>query len=122
MALVPVRCLSGVLVVTLLSAACASYSPINPADIPSSLTASDTVRVVTRDGRESQFEIVAITPDAIVGEVERIQFADVKELDRVEKISLVSVGLVVATIVLLGGLVILLVWLSDQPRLGRGAR
>ena len=115
--LVRARCLSALLVVTLLSASCASYQPIKLADIPGDLMAGDTVKVVTRDGRESEFVITAITPDAIVGEDQRIELADVKELEKRGISPPMTVGkavLVGVAILLVVGLLVGMVWAAGQ--------
>jgi len=83
------RCVSVVLVVALFSAACASYRPVKLIDagdqadsVPlASLKAGDRVKVITRDGRESEFTLTAISSDALIGENQRIELADVKELE-----------------------------------------
>jgi hypothetical protein len=63
---------------------CVSLRPIRSDEVQTSLKAGDTVSIVTRDGRKAEFEIVAVTPEAIVGKDQRVELADIAELQKRE--------------------------------------
>ncbi len=87
-----------VLLAALLSASCTTFAPVKRGDLPSGLKAGDTVRVLTRDGREQQFEIIRVEPDAIVGARERVELADVALLEKREIHVAKTVGLTLAIV------------------------
>lgn len=52
--------------------------------------------VVTKDGRQTEFEIVAVTAEAIIGKDQRIELADIMELQKREVSPGKTAGLVAA--------------------------
>lgn len=78
------RVVSIILIAALMLMSCTSVKTVRPADIPSSLKEGDTVKVVTNDGTEREFKIVTVTPEAIVGEDQRIEFADIMRVEKRE--------------------------------------
>jgi hypothetical protein len=65
-------------------------------EVHTSLKAGDTVQIVTRDGKTTTFEIVAVTMEAIVGQDHRIAFVDIAELQKREVDAGKTVGMVAA--------------------------
>jgi len=57
---------------------------IRPSEMQASLKEGDAVKVVTKDGRVLEFEIVTITPDAIVGKDQRVEIKDIATIEKRE--------------------------------------
>lgn len=71
------------LVVGVMFLSCTSYRAIKvPDDVQRTLQKGDSVKIVTKDGRELSFEVIDITAEAIIGDKQRILFSDI---DRLEK-------------------------------------
>ena len=96
--LLRVRCLALGLVAALLSASCTSFRLVKSDDITGSLKAGDTVKVLTRDGRERELEVSSVEVDAIVGKSERVVLADVALVERREIHAGKTVGLVLGVL------------------------
>ena len=82
-----------VLIVVLL-ASCASYhyEVVRPLDnLQSTLESGDTVRIVTKDGRDLEFPIVFITSEAIVGEEQQVLFTEIAEVKKMEVSAVMTV-------------------------------
>ena len=62
---------------------CASYTKLipEPPNIQSSLEIGDTVKVLTKDGREIEFKITEISPDELIGENESVKFDEISQLE-----------------------------------------
>ncbi len=102
------RSLSLVLISALMMVSCTSFKVIKPDDIQAGLRAGDTVKIVTKDGRDLELKIVTVTPEAIVGtpvssvstaeagevKEQRVEFADIAKLERREISAGKTVGLV----------------------------
>ncbi|HEY7363023.1 MAG TPA: hypothetical protein VIE37_02865 [Methylomirabilota bacterium] len=84
------------LLVGLLLGSCTSLTPVRSDEVHTSLKAGDTVQIVTRDGKTTTFEIVAVTMEAIVGQDHRIAFVDIAELQKREVDAGKTVGMVAA--------------------------
>ena len=72
---------------------------IRPSEIHTSVKEGDSVRVVTKDAQVLEFEIVTVTPDAIVGRDQRVEIGNIATIEKRE----VSVGKAIGAMVL-GGL------------------
>jgi len=102
------RSISVVLICAVMLVACTSFKVVKPADIQAGLKAGDTVKIVTKDGKDLELKIVTITPEAIVGtplssvataeagevKEQRVEFADIAKLERREISPGKTVGLV----------------------------
>jgi len=102
--------------VALMLASCAhknediSYEAISPLDnIQNNLERGDTVRTMTKDGRDLIFKITVVTSEAIAGQGLRVRFSEIAKLEK-QKISgrKIDVPLTVANVV--GG--VLGIWLG----------
>jgi hypothetical protein len=81
---------------------------VKPDDVRAGLRAGDTVKIVTKDGRDLELKIVTVTPEAIVGtpvssvstaeagEVkdQRVEFSEIAKLEKREISTGKTVGLV----------------------------
>jgi len=88
------RCTLAALLAIWMLASCTSLKPVRSDQVHSSLKAGDTVQIVTKDGTQTTFEIVAVTTDAIVGRDHRIAFTDIAELQKREISAGKTAGLV----------------------------
>jgi hypothetical protein len=83
------KIISMTLITAFVFMSCTSYKVVKfPHNIHSDLHEGDTVKIVTKDGRDLTFQLVAITSEAMIGKDQRIFFS---EIDTVEK-KHVSVG------------------------------
>ncbi len=78
------RSLSLVLISALMMVSCTSFKVVKPDDIQAGLKAGDTVKIITKDGRTLELTIVTITPEALVGDDQRVEFADIRRLEKRE--------------------------------------
>jgi hypothetical protein len=71
------------LTLSLISASCASHTAVypEPVNIQSVIKPGDTVKIVTKDNKETEFLVVEVTDEAIVGENETVLFADITKLE-----------------------------------------
>lgn len=97
------------LIAVSLLVSCTSLKPVESADIHRSLSAGDSVRVVTKKGQQIEFEVVAVTAEAIVGKEQRIELADIRELQKREISPGKTAGLVAA---ILGAVVVVVLLVS----------
>ena len=102
------RSLSLVLISALMMVSCTSFKVVKPDDLQGGLKAGDTVKIVTKDGRDMELKIVTITPEALVGtpvssvgaaeasEVkdQRVEFSEIAKLEKREISTGKTVGLV----------------------------
>ena len=84
------------LTVLLTSASCVTHESIPPApgNIQALIQPGDKVRVVTKDNEETEFVVVEVTDEAIVGENEKILFADIEEVEEVKTSNLIKVAFI----------------------------
>ena len=70
------------LTISLISASCASHTAVypEPVNIQSVIEPGDTVRIVTKDNEETEFVVIEVTEEAIVGESETVLFTDIVKL------------------------------------------
>ena len=102
------RSLSLVLISALMMVSCTSFKVVKPDDLQGGLKAGDTVKIVTKDGRELELKIVTITPEALVGtpvssvgtaeasemKDQRVEFSEIAKLEKREISAGKTVGLV----------------------------
>lgn len=87
-------------IMPLVFSSCTSHTVIetdNP-NIQSVLLPGDKVRVVTKDNQETQFEVVKVTDEEILGESENIKISNIAQLEKVQissgaKVLLYTVGI-----------------------------
>ena len=89
-----------IMIVPLIFSSCTSHTAIETDDpnIQSVLLPRDKVRIVTKDNRETQFEVVKVTDEQIVGESENIKFSNIDQLEKIQissgaKVLLYTVGI-----------------------------
>lgn len=114
------RCISAALLAAWILVSCTSLRPVRSDEVQRSLKAGDTVSVVTKDGRQAEFEIVAVTAEAIVGKDQWIELADIAELQKREISAGKTAGLVGAVLGVVA-LVALLALLVSGLASGAGA-
>jgi len=92
-------------IVPLIFSSCASHTAIeaNTSDIQTHIQPGDKVRVVTKDNEESEFEVVEVTDEAIVGENVKILFADIAQLEEVKTSNLVQVAFITVLLAVVVG-------------------
>ncbi len=102
------RCMSTLLVAALMLVSCTSFKVIKPDDIQAGLKAGDTVKIVTKDGRDLELKIVTVTSEALVGtpvssvgtaeaggvKDQRVEFSEIAKLEKREISPGKTVGLV----------------------------
>jgi len=71
------------LIVSLLYASCASHTAVypEPVNIQSVVKPGDKVKIVTKDNEESEFVVLEVTDDAILGENIKVLFTDITKLE-----------------------------------------
>ena len=116
------RCISVILAAALMSVSCTSIRLVRPSDIEGSLKQGDTVKILTKDGRDLELKIVTIAPEAIVGtpissvgtaeaaeaKERRVEFTDIERIEKREINAAKTAGLV-AGIVAVVAVVLLMV-------------
>ena len=116
------RSLSLVLISALMMVSCTSFKVIKPDDLQAGLKAGDTVKIVTKDGRDMELKIVTITPEALVGspvssvgtaeagEVkdQRVEFSEIAKLEKRDFSAGKTVGLVAGILAAVAVFVLLL--------------
>jgi len=82
-----------VLIVVLLTSCASKYEVVRPYDkwFQNTLESGDTVRIVTKDGRDLEFPIVFITSEAIVGEEQQVLFTEIAEVKKMEVSAVMTV-------------------------------
>jgi len=101
------------LIVVLLASCASKYEGVSPIDnIQSTLETGDTVRIVTKDGRDLEFKITAVTSEAIVGEGQQVFFSEIAAFERisgsaVEMVTGTVKAIVVGGFILVGTVVII---------------
>ncbi len=117
------RSLSLVLISALMIVSCTSFKVIKPDDIQAGLKAGDTVKIVTKDGRDLELKIETVTPEALVGtpvssvgtaeagEVkdQRVEFSEIAKLEKREVSTGKTVGLVAGIVAAVALVVLLMV-------------
>lgn len=115
------RSISAVLISALMMVSCTSFKVIKPDDIQAGLKAGDSVKIVTKDGKDLELKIVTITPEAIVGtpvssvstaeagevKEQRVEFADIAKLERREISPGKTVGLVAGVLAAVAAFVLI---------------
>lgn len=71
------------LTLSLISASCASHTAVypEPVNIQSVIKPGDKVRIVTKDNEETEFVVVEVTDEAIVGENVKVRFTNITKLE-----------------------------------------
>jgi hypothetical protein len=95
------------LLVAVMLVSCTSYRVITlPNDIEAMLQKGDTVKVITKDGRELMFEVTDITPEAIISENQRVLFSDIARVEKrhisAGKTAALGAGILVGFLALIG--------------------
>lgn len=88
------RSISVVLICAVVLVSCTSMRVVRPDELQTGLKAGDTVKIITKDGRTLELTIVTITPEALVGQDQRVEFADIGRLEKREISTGKTVGLV----------------------------
>lgn len=102
------RSISAVLLSALMMVSCTSFKVVKPDDIQAGLKAGDTVKIVTKDGRDLELKILTTTPEALVGtpvssvgtaeasdvKDQRVEFSEIAKLEKREISPGKTVGLV----------------------------
>ena len=102
------RSISALLICAVMLVSCTSFRVVKPDDMPGGLKPGDTVKIVTKDGRDVELKIVTITPEALVGtpvssvgtaeasEVkdQRVEFGEIAKLEKREISAGKTAGLV----------------------------
>lgn len=72
------------LIVPLVFASCASHTAVypEPVNIQSNIQPGDTVKIVTKDNEETEFVVVEVTDEAIVGESQTVAFTNITILEK----------------------------------------
>ena len=86
---------AAVLTLTLaLAAGCTSFEPVDLTDLRAmgGVRPGDEVRVVTTEGRERQFEVIAVKPARIEGRLYRFDAWEIETLERREFHTWRSIG------------------------------
>ena len=87
---------------------CTTFKPMattEPQVILSQIKPGDEIRLTTRDGRKWEFTIKEVNDKQLVGENEKVNLADITDIERREFSTGKTVGLVGGIIVLLGVLI-----------------
>ncbi len=69
-------------IASLISVSCASHTAVypDPVNIQSVIKPGDTVKVVTKDNQETEFVVIEVTDEAIIGENFKVLFTDIEKL------------------------------------------
>ncbi|NGZ95992.1 MAG: hypothetical protein CV089_07655 [Nitrospira sp. WS110] len=86
---------SAVLIMCLLVSSCTSLKVVQVSDtITSDIHEGDTVKIVTKDGRDVAFKVVSVTSEGVTGDNQQvIRFSDVAQLEKEEVSVLKTAGL-----------------------------
>jgi hypothetical protein len=97
-----------VLVICLLLASCTSYKVVQiPENRESEIHEGDTVKIVTKDGRDLQFKVVSVTSEGVIGENQQvIRFSDVAKLEKREVSAIKTAGLIVLVLAVMLGILL----------------
>ena len=97
-----------VLVMCLLLASCTPYTVVQiPDNIESEIHEGDTVKIVTKDGRDLEFKVVSVTLEGVIGENQQvIRFSDVAKLEKREVSAIKTAGLIVLGLAALLGIIL----------------
>jgi len=78
-----------------------------PDNIESEIHAGDTVKIVTKDGRDLEFKVVSVTSEGVIGENQQvIPFSDVAKLEKREVSAIKTAGLIVLGLVAMLGIIL----------------
>jgi PBP1b-binding outer membrane lipoprotein LpoB len=87
--LTDMKIISMTLIVAFMLVSCTSYNAVKlPDHRYSDLNEGDTVKIVTKDGRDLTFQIMAISSEAIIGKDQHILFSEIVTVKKKQ----VSVG------------------------------
>lgn len=100
--------ISIVLVMCVLLSSCTSYKVVQiPDNIESEIHEGDTVKIVTKDGRDLEFKVVSVTSEGVIGENQQvIRFSDVAKLEKREVSAIKTAGLIVLGLAALFGIIL----------------
>jgi hypothetical protein len=113
---------SAVLIMCLLVSSCTSLKVVQVSDnISSDIHEGDTVKIVTKDGRDVAFKVVSVTSEGVTGDNQQvIRFSDVAKLEK-EEVSIVKTAGLTGGIVLgLLGLLIIIALAAAVADLSSG--
>ncbi|MDH5700154.1 MAG: hypothetical protein OEZ41_09365 [Nitrospirota bacterium] len=101
---------SAVLVMCLLVSSCTSFKVVQISDnITSDIHEGDSVKIVTKDGRDVEFKVVSVTSEGVTGDNQQvIRFSDVAKLEKAEVSVLKTAGLTGGIVLGLVGLLIII--------------
>lgn len=78
------RAIAALALVAVAGTACTTTQPIvvgTPASLEEQVQPGDRVSLTTRDGREFEFEVVTVEPDALVGAEQRVEREEIVRLE-----------------------------------------
>jgi hypothetical protein len=116
------RAIAAVVAAALVVASCTTTRPIDPgapARIVEEVQPGDRVKITTRDGRELEFEVVTVEPDALVGAEQRVARGEIANLE-VTQTSVAKTSALVGGIYLAFFLVMVLLGVGEAVALGPG--
>ena len=101
------RSISALLIFAMMLGSCTSFKMVKPEDMPDGLKPGDTVKIVTKDGRDMELKIVTLTPEGLVGtpvssvgtaeasevKEQRVEFVEIAKLEKREFSLAKTVGL-----------------------------
>jgi uncharacterized ferredoxin-like protein len=78
-----------------------------PENIESDIHEGDTVKIVTKNGRDLQFTVVSVTSEGVIGENQQvIRFSDVAKLEKREVSAIKTAGLIVLVLAVMLGILL----------------
>jgi len=86
--------------------------PLEPEKITSELKRGDQVRVLTKDGDESEFVLTSVSPDKLTGESQSVEVKDIAKVEKREISVFRSAGAVGGSLLAFWGGFIVLVLLA----------
>lgn len=116
------RAIAAVVAAALVVASCTTTRPIDPgapASLVEEVQPGDRVKITTRDGRELEFEVVTVEPDALVGAEQRVARGEIANLE-VTQTSVAKTSALVGGIYLAFFLVMVLLGVGAAVALGPG--
>lgn len=116
------QAIAAVVAAALVVASCTTTRPIDPgapARIVEEVQPGDRVKITTRDGRELEFEVVTVEPDALVGAEQRVARGEIANLE-VTQTSVAKTSALVGGIYLAFLLVMVLLGVGAAVALGPG--
>jgi len=113
---------SAVLIMCLLVSSCTSLKVVQISDnITSDIHEGDRVKIVTKDGRDVEFNVVSVTSEGVTGDNQQvIRFSDVAKLEKEELSVVKTAGLTGGIVLGLVGLLIIIALAAAVADLSSG--